>query len=330
MYISLILASLGLLASAANTTTPTPYGRPANATATEAHHGGKANSTSNGPKKVYKHFDCGTNITHASKHFLDTSRTLHQNHLKGLKGAPGAKDRYHYKRQNPITVDTHFHVITQTDADSVASITQDMATQQVYALNKAYNVYDIHFNLLNTSFTANDVWAVGTADADDLAMKTALRQGTYNSLNIYFQTDLDGDILGKCTLPSQITGTVAASAYANDGCNVNANTMPGGSIDQYNQGQTAVHETGHWLGLMHVFEGYSCAGTADLIADTPAQSTSTDGCPVAPPKDSCPDQPGVDSIHNIMDYSYDSCYQGFTDNQVQRMQDLWGTYRVGH
>ncbi|KAF2097395.1 zincin [Rhizodiscina lignyota] len=292
MYISLILASLGIAAS------------------------------------VYKHFDCGTNITHASDHFLQTSKQLHQSKAKG---APGGKDRYHYKRQSsPISVDTYFHIVTKTDPTSVSSVTQDMATNQIQALNKAYSAYNINFNLLNTSFTANDVWAVGAATADDLAMKNALRQGTYASLNIYFQTDLSGDILGQCTLPSQITGTVPPSAYANDGCNVNANTMPGGNIDMYNEGQTAVHETGHWLGLMHVFEGNSCTGDGDLIADTPAQSTSTDGCPTSPPKDSCPDQPGVDSIHNIMDYSFDSCYQGFTDDQAQRMQTLWPMYRSGH
>ena len=71
---------------------------------------------------------------------------------------------------------------------------------------------------------------------------------------------------------------------------------------------------------LHVFEDYTCnpSDAGDLIADTPQQSISTDGCPVNPVQDSCPSDPGVDSIHNVMDYSYDSCYEGFTADQVER------------
>jgi hypothetical protein len=99
-----------------------------------------------------------------------------------------------------------------------------------------------------------------------------------------------------------------------------------------------------------VFEGYSCDGDGDLIADTAPQSMSTDGCP-APDKvlASCPGgswkesalealgvklPPGVkdgdamlDNVHNVMDYSTDACYTGFTPLQIQRMKDLWRLYR---
>ena len=75
----------------------------------------------------------------------------------------------------------------------------------------------------------------------------------------------------------------------------------------YDEGQTAVHETGHWLGLLHTFQGYSCSGPGDYIDDTPQQSQSTDGCPnTIPLKDSCPSLPGMDAIHNFMDYSTDA------------------------
>ena len=37
-------------------------------------------------------------------------------------------------------------------------------------------------------------------------------------------------------------------------------------------------------------------------------------------KDTCPAQPGLDPIHNYMDYSFDSCYEEFTNDQNGRMQ----------
>ncbi|KAG9733434.1 hypothetical protein KCU73_g11043, partial [Aureobasidium melanogenum] len=161
-------------------------------------------------------------------------------------------------------------------------------------------------------------------------MKTALRNGTYSTHNIYFMTDLTGSILGTCSLPSDIgPGTPDPSTYITDGCMIQANTMPGGNIYGFNLGMTAVHETGHWMGLLHTFEGYSCTGSGDFIADTPMQSTSTDGCPSKPPKDSCPTVAGVDAIHNYMDYSDDACYTGFTLDQNKRMSNMWATYRVG-
>ncbi len=273
-----------------------------------------------------KPFDCGTGTESADPSFLDTIQSLHDGKASGSLAARAALTA----RDDKINIDAVFHIVMTDVAKD--SITNAMPTSQLDALNSAFNPYNIHFNLLNVTWTTNDAWAIG-AKPDDDAMKKALRQGTYKTLNLYFQTDLAGGVLGRCTLPSAIAnGKSDPTVYFNDGCNINANTMPTGLMDGFNFGKTAVHETGHWLGLLHTFEGYSCDGPGDYIDDTPVQSTATDGCPVDPKKRSCENQKEGESdpIHNYMDYSIDECYEGFSVLQVERMRSMWGLFREGN
>lgn len=273
----------------------------------------------------YKHFDCSVSAKHGSASFNQTVRAMHLG--KHRPGTASHKAGIAIRDGTTITVPTVFHVVTKTD--SAGSITTDMVAQQIATMNTVYNTYGVQFNLINTTFTTNDLWAVGSGSDGD-AMKAALRQGSYSTLNIYFQTDLYGSILGTCSLPSDIgAAPVDPTTYVSDGCNVQAGTMPGGTITGYNAGKTTVHETGHWLGLLHTFEGYSCTGDGDFIGDTPMQSTSTDGCPTKPAKDSCPQATGVDAVHNYMDYSTDACYTNFTPLQQVRITNMWTTYRQG-
>ena len=273
-----------------------------------------------------KHFGCDVHRGKASHHFNETIKALQHDHKHSTGGtrAPRAVN----KRKTvatPISVPTYFHVLSSTaNADT---ITQTMVAAQMQEMNTAYNPYGISFTLVNTSFTTNDLWAVA-AGTDRDALKAALRVGTYSNLNLYFHTDLAGGNLGTCTLPSQVPQGAAASTYVSDGCNVNANTMPGGTMTGYNMGKTAVHETGHWLGLLHTFEGYACTGDGDSIDDTPMESASTNGCPAKPVKDSCPTVAGVDPIHNYMDYSTDACYEVFTPGQIARINSLYHQYRL--
>ncbi|KAF2145911.1 uncharacterized protein K452DRAFT_304926 [Aplosporella prunicola CBS 121167] len=274
-----------------------------------------------------QHFDCGTTQGHAKADLMEAIKSLHANSNHNNTGGSAAARAGLVARQNsPIVIDAYFHVVATTAKAGQYTDYKAMGEKQAAVLNKAYNPQGISFTLKETTLTTNDAWAVGEGGDMD-AMKAALRKGDYSTLNIYFQSDLAGNILGVCTMPSTVAPGVQPAQYSSDGCSVQAGTMPGGVTAGYNQGMTAVHETGHWLGLFHTFEGKSCSGDGDLIADTRVEASSTNGCPVG--KNSCPDVAGVDPIHNYMDYSIDECYEAFTPGQQVRMHELWAQFRAG-
>ena len=198
----------------------------------------------------------------------------------------------------PIVVSTYAHVVTSSAKQGRYSQTQ--INNEIAYMNNAYGSHGITFSLKSTDFTVNNNWATGNYDS---TMKPALRKGTYASLNLYFLSDLGGGLLGICNFPSSAGANQGSSTFQQDGCDVLADSLPGGSATNYNLGGTAAHETGHWFGLFHVFQGQSCSGAGDSVSDTPIQSTATSGCPAS--KDSCPNQSGLDNIHNYMDYSYE-------------------------
>lgn len=236
------------------------------------------------------------------------------------------------QQSNVIYIPTYFHIVESHS--KINSVTQKMIFDQWNFLNLTYANSLIQYVVKGIDYSINDTWATGS---DDQNMKTRLRKGTYSTLNIYFQTDLTSPntpagelLLGVCTLPSSgVTSSTPVSEYILDGCNVLAATMSGGSLSGYNMGGTAVHEVGHWNGLLHPFQDNTCASgdQGDYISDTPQESMATSGCPAG--KDSCPSSPGTDPIHNFMDYSDDACYVSFTAGQTARMQSMWGTMRQG-
>jgi hypothetical protein len=207
------------------------------------------------------------------------------------------------------TVPVYVHVMR--DAQGHGNVTDAQISQQIAVLNRAFVNLDFSFNLMDVTRHYDTAWHT---DRESVRYRSLTRQGGVNALNIWL---VDFRNLGIATFPWDTPRAI-------DGIRINYDSLPGGSIVHYNEGGTVVHETGHWLGLFHTFQG-GCTSTNDQVADTPAQSTPTTGCPAT--RDSCP-APGSDPIHNYMDYSWDSCYQEFTAGQGGRINMMWTAYRA--
>jgi len=203
--------------------------------------------------------------------------------------------------QAAIEVDLYLHVVTSGTALNQGNAPDSQLAQQVAVLNSDFAPQGIHFNLRGTDRTINSTWA---NDIDPVAMRTALRKGSYSALNVYIEQSMPG-LFGKCTYPT----TASPRNIITDGCAVLYSTLPGGTSTNFNLGKTLTHEVGHWFGLFHTFQG-GCTGDGDFIADTPASNSTGRGCPET--RDSCPNDPGFDPVHNLMDYSIDKCYTGFS------------------
>lgn len=216
------------------------------------------------------------------------------------------------------TINVYFHVVNKGTGVANGDITTTMVNNQISVLNSAFSSWGWSFNLVATTRTTNTTWYNGCYGSSETAMKSALRQGTADDLNIY-SCNPSGGILGYATFPSSYN-----SAPSKDGVVILYSSVPGGTAAPYNLGDTGTHEVGHWMGLYHTFQG-GCNGNGDFVSDTPAEKSPAYGCPTG--RNSCANKPGNDPITNFMDYTDDSCMFQFSTGQDGRMDSQFTTYR---
>jgi hypothetical protein len=215
-------------------------------------------------------------------------------------------------------INTYVHIITNSSGQG--NVTDAKVAAQIQVLNDAYSQWGHSFKLVSIDRTANNSWYTCSGGTCETAMKTALHKGGKNDLNIYLN-NMGGGLLGWATFPWQY-----ASAPTLDGVVVLTASIPGGNAAPYNEGDTATHEVGHWMGLYHTFQG-GCNGQGDGVSDTPAERSPAYGCPVG--RDSCAGKrtAGLDPIENFMDYTDDACMDRFTAGQDARMDAMITAYR---
>lgn len=261
----------------------------------------------------------------SSDHAVEAARGRHGTDHRELSAAEQRRVERQIDRRvgagerAAATIPVYVHVVRSTSGAGAVSSTQ--VSQQIAELNQDFGGGEstsaantgFTFSLAGTFTYTNNTWFRGSQQN---AMRSQTRRGGANALNMW-TLNLNG--LGVATFPWDYDNNPSL-----DGIRVRYTTLPGGSEANYNQGKTATHEAGHWLGLYHTFQG-GCASPGDYVSDTPAQASPTNGCPVG--RDSCAGG-GVDPIRNYMDYSYDSCYNQFTGGQSTRMNDAYLAYRA--
>jgi hypothetical protein len=233
-----------------------------------------------------------------------------------------------------VIINVFFHVIQRdgvAGSQGTGFIPVAVLDGQINVLNAAYAGQGpggtgantpFRFTRAGVDYTVNAAWFdAGPGTTAEAAMKSALRQGGAAALNLYTNGP-GGGILGWATFPSGYDANPSA-----DGIVVLYTTLPGvnpePNDDPFDEGDTATHEIGHWLGLFHTFQGLLCRD-GDRVTDTPSERSSAFGCPVG--RDTCR-PPGADPIENFMDYTDDFCMFRFTAGQSVRMDEQFTTFR---
>ena len=154
-----------------------------------------------------------------------------------------------------------------------------------------------------------------------------LKPSTYWDPNKYFNVwvlefNSADRLLGYAQFPSQsnLPGIPTSSPASTDGVvilyssfgNAEKGTFPVMQAP-YNLGRTLTHETGHWLGLRHIWGDANCGD--DFCGDTPPQASESRGCQIG--RVSCG---GANMVQNYMDYSDDGCFNIFTLDQKARIR----------
>lgn len=202
-------------------------------------------------------------------------------------------------------------------------LTMTDVKNQIAALNLWYARYRIAF-VLAAAFEADvhaspALFRYAPGSDAELAAKSMLDRQGYDARH-YLRIYSFGPppiLLGFATFPQDLKRN-----GSRDGVSILYSTVPFGQ-PPFDLGMTAVHEVGHWLGLLHPFQG-GCSGNGDFVADTPAEAGPDFQCAVG--RDTCAGG-GVDDVTNVMGYNDDACMNHLTQGQIARVIAMCSKYR---
>lgn len=227
--------------------------------------------------------------------------------------------RPHRQTVRAIEVPVLFHVIYSVDDQGaeVGRVPIRRLEAQIDVLNDAYD--DFRFTLAGVDEVYSPDWFERCFQREK-EMKRALAVSPETTLNVYTCVPRYGPylLLGFSTFPWSYP-----EGDPRHGVVLLHSSLPGGASVPYNEGDTATHEIGHYLGLLHTFQN-GCKDPGDQVDDTPSEAMAAFYCPNG--RDTCPEE-GEDPIHNFMDYTDDWCMNHFTPLQGERMVAVVEEYR---
>jgi hypothetical protein len=166
----------------------------------------------------------------------------------------------------PHTIKVHFHVITDGKNGNVSA---SVLNATIAKLNQTFGGGEGGFNTGISFVWANAVngqpvfytnrsWygaKPGTRAEAEMKQTIASKpeNSPHNVLNIYTNSPgvyYGGTLMGWAAFPWELAGNPLM-----DGVVMNNIALNHGGTTSYNSGDIVAHETGHWLGLYHTFQG---------------------------------------------------------------------------
>ncbi|KAG8703487.1 hypothetical protein FRC11_010687 [Ceratobasidium sp. 423] len=266
--------------------------------------------------------------------------TLSQRDLDGVfcgidqlsPGLPVADEAFiasHTQAAGDRQILVFWHVIYRDNTPQGGYLPPGQVNAAMNELNRYYRgtgfnfvLYNNQPNYVNQPYWFENADSTGNENGENQVakqMKAQLHKGTAQHLNIYSTGLTHSGLFGYATFPWWYNMSPRL-----DGVVFKWSTVPGGIEPGFDTGKILVHEVGHWLGLLHTFQGGCNDVEGDFVADTPAEASPARGCPTG--RNTCPG-PGNDPIENHMDYTDDGCRNVFTQGQVTRMNQAVNIYR---
>lgn len=247
-----------------------------------------------------------------------------------------------------LVIPVVFHIIHDTGAENLPD---DVIISQLNVMNEDFGNYGlldndfravdtrIRFCLAKKDPAGNPTTGIVRVQSpytdmqsdNEMQVKNLSRWDPHHYFNIWVVRSIDGSsgIQGYSYLPGETGGP----NFSGDGL-VLVYRFVGRfnpvSPSLYNRGRTAVHESGHYLNLLHTWghdgQGQGGCDDDDGIDDTPVCSLEYYSAPPVCPH---PFQCGYTRmIENYLDYSYDLCMKVFTQGQKNSMRAALYRYRA--